>query len=118
MRIGETAVAAFLPSDRADQTEAAITRCLDRLTRTMERLERDPQITGEALAHFIGFWLTATPPMPDDLRAARRAGGGRGDALLSCANLLRKAKADREGRGVLRERHIAPVRPGHLRDDG
>lgn len=67
-RIVETAVASFLTPDSADQTEAAITRRLDRLTRTLERLERDQQITGEALALFIRFWLTATPPVPDDLR--------------------------------------------------
>jgi hypothetical protein len=74
-RIVETAVASFLSPDSADQTEAAITRRLDRLTRTMERLERDQQITGEAVALFIRFWLTATPPMPDDLREAAQAKG-------------------------------------------
>ena len=39
------------------------------------RLDRDQQITGEALALFIRFWLTATPPMPDDLREAAQAKG-------------------------------------------
>jgi hypothetical protein len=63
-RIVEAAVASFLSPDSSDQTEAAITRRLDRLTRPMDRLERDQQITGEALALFIRFWLTATPPMP------------------------------------------------------
>ncbi|MCU0908756.1 MAG: hypothetical protein MUF73_15265 [Rhodobacteraceae bacterium] len=52
-RIVEAAVTSFLSPDSADQNEAAITRRLDRLTRTMERLERDQQITGEALAVFI-----------------------------------------------------------------
>jgi len=74
-RIVETAVASFLSPDGADQTEAALTRRLDRLTRTMERLERDQQITGETLALFIRFWLTATPPVPDDLREAAQAKG-------------------------------------------
>ena len=74
-RIVEAAVASFLSPDSADQTEAALTRRLDRLTRTMERLERDQQITGEALALFIRYWLTATPPMPDDLREAAQAKG-------------------------------------------
>jgi hypothetical protein len=55
--------------------EAALTRRLDRLTRRMERLERDQQITGEALAVFIRVWLTTTPPMPDDLREAAQAKG-------------------------------------------
>ena len=74
-RIVEAAVASFLSPDGADQREAAITRRLDRLTRAMERLERDQQITGEALALFIRSWLTATPPMPDDLREAAQAKG-------------------------------------------
>lgn len=74
-RIVEAAVASFLSPDGVDQTEAALTRRLDRLTRTMERLDRDQQITGEALALFIRFWLTATPPMPDDLREAAQAKG-------------------------------------------
>ena len=74
-RIVEAAFASFLSPDSADQTEAAITRRLDRLTRTMERLERDHGITGEALALFIRFWLTTTPPMPDDLREAAQAKG-------------------------------------------
>jgi hypothetical protein len=38
-RIVEAAVASFLSPDSADQTEAALTRRLDRLTRTMERLD-------------------------------------------------------------------------------
>jgi hypothetical protein len=74
-RIVEAAVASFLSPDSADQTEAALTRRLDRLTRTMERLERDQQITGEAVAVFIRVWLTTTPPMPDDLREAAQAKG-------------------------------------------
>jgi hypothetical protein len=74
-RIVEAAVASFLSPDGADQTEAALTRRLDRLTRTMERLERDQEITGEALALFIRFWLTTTPPMPDALREAAQAKG-------------------------------------------
>jgi hypothetical protein len=71
----EAAVASFLSPDSADQTEAALTRRLDRLTRTMERLERDHGITGEALALFIRVWLTTTPPVPDDLCEAAQAKG-------------------------------------------
>jgi len=74
-RIIEAAVASFLSPDGADRTEAATTRRLDRLTRTIERLERDQEITGEALALFIRFWLTTTAPVPDDLREAAQAKG-------------------------------------------
>jgi hypothetical protein len=73
--IVEAALASFLTPDDSDQREAAITRRLDRLTRAIERLERDQEITGEALALFIRYWLTSTPPLPDDLREAAQAKG-------------------------------------------
>ena len=73
--IVEAALASFLTPDDADQREAAITRRLDRMTRAIERLERDQEIAGEALALFIRFWLTTTPPVHDDLREAAQAKG-------------------------------------------
>lgn len=73
--IVEAALASFLTPDDADQREAAITRRLDRMTRAIERLERDHEIASEALALFIRFWLTTTPPLPDDLREAAQAKG-------------------------------------------
>jgi len=73
--IVEAALASFLTPDDADQREAAITRRLDRMTRAIERLERDQEIAGEALALFIRFWLTTTPPVPDNLREAAQAKG-------------------------------------------
>ena len=39
------------------------------------RLERDQEITTEALALFVRFWLTTTPPLPDDTYAAAKAKG-------------------------------------------
>lgn len=74
-RIVEAAVASFLSPDAAEQSEAAIVRRLDRLTRAVERLERDQEIAGEALALFVRFWLTTTPPLPDELREAAQAKG-------------------------------------------
>lgn len=59
----------------ADQREAAITRRLDRLTRAIERLERNQTITTEALALFVRFWLTTTLPLPDTMREAAQAKG-------------------------------------------
>jgi hypothetical protein len=44
--------------------EAALGRRLERLTRHVERLERHITISNEALALFVRFWLTATPPLP------------------------------------------------------
>jgi hypothetical protein len=73
--IVEAVLASFLTPDEADQREAAITRRLDRMTRAIERLERDQEIAGEALALFIRYWLITTPPLPDDLREAAQAKG-------------------------------------------
>ncbi|GAB5471676.1 MAG: ribbon-helix-helix domain-containing protein [Rhodospirillales bacterium] len=74
-QIVEAALASYLSPDGADQREAAIVRRLDRLTRSIERLERDLTISTEALALFVKFWLTTTPPMPDTMRDAAQAKG-------------------------------------------
>ncbi len=74
-QIVEAALASFLSPDGADQREAAIVRRLDRLTRAVERLERDQSIGNEAVALFVKFWLTTTPPLPDDMREAAQASG-------------------------------------------
>jgi hypothetical protein len=73
--IVEAAVASFLSPDGSDRREAALTRRLDRLTRQVERLERDQTITLEALGLFIRAWLTATPPLADSAQAAAQAKG-------------------------------------------
>lgn len=73
--IVEAAVASFLSPDGPDQREAAFTRRLDRLTRQVERLEREQTITLEALGLFIRAWLTATPPLADSAQAAAQAKG-------------------------------------------
>ncbi|MEM8821361.1 MAG: CopG family transcriptional regulator [Pseudomonadota bacterium] len=74
-QIVEAALAAFLSPDGADQREAAIVRRLDRLTRAVERLERDQSIGNEAMALFVKFWLTTTPPLPEEMREAAQASG-------------------------------------------
>jgi len=74
-QIVEAALASYLSPDAADQREAAITRRLDRMTRAIERLERDQTIAAEALALFVRFWLTTTPPLPDTMRDAAQAQG-------------------------------------------
>jgi hypothetical protein len=64
--IVEAAVASFLSPDGADRREAAFARRLDRLTRQVQRLERNVGISTEALALFVRFWLTVTPPLPTE----------------------------------------------------
>ncbi|CCJ07304.1 CopG family transcriptional regulator [Methylocystis sp. SC2] len=71
--IVEAALASFLSPDAADQREAAITRRLDKMTRAIERLERDVAIGNEAQALYIRAWLTATPPLPEAAQAAAQA---------------------------------------------
>ncbi|EGP10322.1 CopG domain-containing protein [Bradyrhizobiaceae bacterium SG-6C] len=73
--IVEAAVAAFLSPDGADRREAAFTRRLDRLSRQLQRLERDVGLTAETLALFVRFWLTITPPLPNDAQAAAQIKG-------------------------------------------
>jgi predicted transcriptional regulator len=71
----ETALASHLSPDGADRLEAALARRLDRMTRQIERLERHVTISNEALALFVRFWLTNTPPLPDTAQAAAQAKG-------------------------------------------
>ena len=73
--IVEAAVASFLSPDGADRREAAFTRRLDRLSRQMQRLERDVGIAAETLALFVRFWLTVTPPLPNEAQAPAQAKG-------------------------------------------
>jgi predicted transcriptional regulator len=71
----ETALASFLSPDDSERMEAALGRRLDRLTRQVERLERHITISNEALAVFVRFWLTATPPLPDTAQPAAQTKG-------------------------------------------
>ena len=71
----ETALASHLSPDGADRREAAFTRRLDRLTRQVQRLERNVGISTETLALFVRFWLTITPPLPNDAQAAAQIKG-------------------------------------------
>ena len=59
--IVEAAVATYLSPDGADRLEAAFARRLDRLSRQVQRLERNTGLTTEALALFVRFWLSVTP---------------------------------------------------------
>jgi predicted transcriptional regulator len=71
----ETALSSYLSPDSSERMEAALGRRLDRLTRQVERLERHSTISNEALALFVRFWLTSTPPVPDAARPAAQAKG-------------------------------------------
>jgi len=71
----EAAVASFLSPDALDRREAAYVRRLDRLSRQLERVERDLTIAIEAQALFVRFWLSVTMPVSADQQAAVKAQG-------------------------------------------
>lgn len=73
--IVETAIASFLSPDGSERLEAAIGRRLDRIMRQFDRLDYHVEVTNEALALFVRFWLTANPPLPDAGLAAAQAQG-------------------------------------------
>lgn len=73
--IVEAALASFLSPDASERMEAAVTRRLDRLARQNEKLEFQIEVTNEALALFVRFWLTANPPLPESAMAAAQAQG-------------------------------------------
>lgn len=73
--IVEAALASYFSPDAADRLEAALARRLDRMVRGMERIEQHVTISNEALAVFVRFWLTSTPPLPDSASTAAQAKG-------------------------------------------
>lgn len=73
--IVEAAVASYLSPDGSDRLEAAFARRLDRLSRQVQRLERNTGLGTEALALFVRFWLTVTPPLPEDAQSAAQIHG-------------------------------------------
>src|SRR3546814_1688900 len=74
-QIVEAALLSFLSPDGSERPEAAIGRRLDRLSRQSDRLEHHVAISNEAMALFVRFWLTTTPPLPDTALAAAQASG-------------------------------------------
>lgn len=58
-----------------DNQTAALIRRLDRMTKALDRLDRNTGIGVETLALFIRYFLTVTPPLPADDQAAAHALG-------------------------------------------
>ena len=71
----EAAISSFLSSDSPERMERAFVRRLDRMTRQLERLERDIGITNEAIALFVQHWLITTPRLSNSAMKAARASG-------------------------------------------
>jgi len=73
--IAAAAIASYLSPDAAERQEAVLARRLDRLSRQLERIERDLGLDTEMLALFVRQWLVTMPSVPEAAQAAARAKG-------------------------------------------
>lgn len=104
--IARAAIESYLSPDSAEAAEGALARRLDRLSRQMDRQERDLTIATEAVALFIRTWLKVTPVMSGaEDRAAMAKGQERYAAFVE-----RLARRIANGR-LLRTEVLADVRP-------
>ncbi|MBI1208526.1 MAG: ribbon-helix-helix protein, CopG family [Azospirillum sp.] len=114
--IVEAALASFLSPDAADRREAAFVRRLDRISRQIERLERDTGIAVETLALFVQFFLSVTPPVPEGRQDAARALGNKRyqDFVESLGRRLA------QGRSLIREvsEELYPESRATIDDEG
>lgn len=102
-QVVEAALASFFSPDGSDRIEAAVSRRLDRLSRQADRLAYHIEVSNEALALFVRFWLTNTPPLPDTaLPAAQAMGRERYEGYLDA---------------LTRRMELGPRLPGELSKD-
>jgi hypothetical protein len=73
--IVELALEQFLANDTNPISDASLLRRLDHMSRTMGRMARDGQVALEALALFVRYYLTITPPLQAEDKDAARALG-------------------------------------------
>jgi hypothetical protein len=71
----ETALNSFMSPDGSERMEAAFSRRIDKVMRQLDKLDYRAELTSEALALFVQFWLTANPPLPEAAMAAAKAQG-------------------------------------------
>jgi hypothetical protein len=111
--VAEAAIASFLSPDAAERQEATFARRLDRISRQVERLERNVGISVETLALFVRFWLTVTPSLPDGAQSVARAKGG--ERYQGFVEALGRRLA--KGRSLLREVAIDVEQGSHVEGD-
>lgn len=76
--IVEAALREHLSPDRQDERFGVVHRQLDDHKRQLERMQRDHRASAEMIALFVLYFLTTTPPLPeDDKQAARQLGNQR-----------------------------------------
>lgn len=73
--IVEAALASLLSADHEERLEAVLTKRIDKLARALDRLEWNLDLSNEAFALFVRFWLTSTAPLPDAAMPAAQATG-------------------------------------------
>lgn len=77
------ALRSFLARRGANEVDDRLKVRLDRLSRRLNRIERDQQILLESLALFVRYYLTVTAPLPEaDQEAARALGQERFQAFI------------------------------------
>ncbi|CAN5234005.1 ribbon-helix-helix domain-containing protein [soil metagenome] len=97
--IARSAIESYLSPDSAEAAEAALTRRIDRLSRQLDRIERDVTIVTEAVALHVKTWLKITPVMSS---AEDRAAASKGqERYAAFVDLLAKRLTD--GRLLKRE---------------
>lgn len=95
------ALASFLSPDGADQREAALARRLDRLSRQLDKLDRDQSILIETVAIYVCVFLTVSVPIPAAHQDAARAQG----KLRYGQFIDQLARHLQRGRSLVREVH-------------
>lgn len=73
--IVDAALDRFLNPERDTSGDAALVRRLDRISRQLDRIDRDLTINAETVALFIRYYLTITTQLPASDQAAARAAG-------------------------------------------
>lgn len=69
------ALASLLAAGDSERPDAVLLRRLDRLTRQLDKLERDQNILIETVSLYVRYYLSVTPPVPEGQQDAARAQG-------------------------------------------
>lgn len=86
-----------------------MSRRLDRIGRQIDTLDEDIAILGETISLFIRFWLTITPPLPDNAKQSARIKGNErfegfmeslGRRLATGDRFLKELSRDVEGEQI------------------
>ena len=95
--IVDAALDRYLNPERETSGDGALMRRLDRLSRQLDRLDRDSSIMAETIALFVRYYLTITPPLPSGDQEAARALGR--EALRDICRSGRQARRLRRAAG-------------------